>query len=198
MRLLLTLLLQACLFAQTVSRPPLTGIWVNEHETLGFTQVIVRRDGARTIVHAWGSCIPTDCDWGETDADLWNGILVAISKQGFATTRMQLIPLPDGRMVVASEAEFNDGSGRKDPGEPNSSYGRKSSPTPPRGYVRERCSGKRPRSTAIYLRRTSQRSQLRRLRPPERKCGLSRRKQYSRLLPIRFVLNPTAPENRLS
>jgi hypothetical protein len=116
MRLLLTLLLQASLFAQTVSRPPLTGTWVNEHETRGFTQVIVRRDGARTIVHAWGSCQPTDCDWGETDADLWNGILVAIRKQGFATTGMQLIPLPDGRMVVASEDEFNDGSGRKDPG----------------------------------------------------------------------------------
>src|SRR5207248_4990473 len=82
-----------------------------------FTQVIIRQDGARTIVHAWGSCQPTDCDWGETHVNLWNGIPVAIWKQGFATTRMQLIPLPDCRMVVASESEFNDGSGRKDPGE---------------------------------------------------------------------------------
>jgi len=116
MRLLLILLLPACLFAQTGSLRLLTGTWVNEHETGGVTQVIVRLDGARTIVHAWGSCHPTDCDWGETDADLWNGIPVAIWKPGFATIRMQLIPRPDGRMVVASEAEFNDGSGRKDPG----------------------------------------------------------------------------------
>jgi hypothetical protein len=35
---------------------------------------------------------------------------------GFATARMQLIPLADGRIIVASENEFNDGSGRKDPG----------------------------------------------------------------------------------
>jgi thiol-disulfide isomerase/thioredoxin/outer membrane lipoprotein-sorting protein len=116
MRLLLILLLQACLFAQTGSLRLLTGTWVNERETRGVTQVIVRRDGARTIVHAWGSCQPTDCDWGETDADLWNGVPVAIWKPGFATIRMQLIPLPDGRMIVASESEFNDGSGRKDPG----------------------------------------------------------------------------------
>jgi len=116
MRLLLILFLQACLFAQTGSLRLLTGTWINEHETGGLTQVTVRQDGARTIVHAWGSCQPTDCDLGETDADLWNGIPVAIWKHGFATTRMQLIPLPDGRMVVASESEFNDGSGRKDPG----------------------------------------------------------------------------------
>src|ERR1700737_1029867 len=99
MRLLLILLVPACLFAQMGSLRLLTGKWVNEHETGGVTQVIVRGDGARTIVHAWGSCVPTDCDWGETDADLWNGIPVAIWKHGFATTRMQLIPLPDGRMV---------------------------------------------------------------------------------------------------
>src|ERR1039457_1415461 len=91
MRLLLILLLPACLFAQTGSLRLLTGTWVSEHETDNVTQVIVRVDGARTIVHAWGACHPTDCDWGETDADLWNGIPVAIWKWGFATTRMQLI-----------------------------------------------------------------------------------------------------------
>jgi peroxiredoxin/outer membrane lipoprotein-sorting protein len=92
----------------------LSGTWISEHETDGVTQVIVRMDGTQTIVHAWGACHPTDCDWGETDAHLWNGIPVAIWKFGFATTRMQLILLPDGRMVVVSETEFSDGSGRKD------------------------------------------------------------------------------------
>lgn len=114
--LLLILLLPACLFAQTASLPLLTGTWVNERPGGGVSQVIVRQDGARTIVHAWGSCSPNDCDWGETDTNLWNGITVAIWKQGFATTRMQLIPLPDGRIVVVSQADFHDGSDRKDPG----------------------------------------------------------------------------------
>ena len=115
MRLLL-LLVPACLFAQAGSLGLLTGTWVNEHETGGISRVSVRGDGARTIVHAWGACQPTDCDWGETDADLWNGIPVAIWKHGFSTNRVQLIPLPDGRMIVAFETEYHDNSGRKDPG----------------------------------------------------------------------------------
>jgi outer membrane lipoprotein-sorting protein len=116
MRLLLILLLPACLFAQTGSLDLITGTWVNEQETGGITRVSVRSDGARTIVHVWGLCHPNDCDIGETDARLWNGIPVAILEKGFVTSRMQLIPLTDGRMIVASESEFKDGSGRKDPG----------------------------------------------------------------------------------
>ncbi len=114
--LLLILLLPVCLFAQTASLPLLIGTWVNEPPDGGISQIIVRKDGTRTVVHAWGSCVPNDCDWGEADADLWNGIPVAIWKQGFATTRIQLIPLPDGRLVVVSQSDFHDGSDRKDPG----------------------------------------------------------------------------------
>lgn len=100
---LLLILLSACMVAQAGSLDLLTGKWVNEHETGGITQVSVRRDGGRTIVQAWGSCVPTDCDWGETDADVWKGIPVATWNLGFSTARMHLIPLPDGRMVVALE-----------------------------------------------------------------------------------------------
>jgi cytochrome c biogenesis protein CcmG/thiol:disulfide interchange protein DsbE len=113
---LLLILLSACTIAQAGSLDLLTGKWVNEHETGGITQVSVRRDGGRTIVRAWGSCVPTDCDWGKTDVDVWNRIPVAIWNLGFSTARMHLIPLHDGRMVVALETEFNDGSGRTDPG----------------------------------------------------------------------------------
>jgi thiol-disulfide isomerase/thioredoxin len=116
MRLLLILLLPVCLFAQTGSLDLITGTWVNELETGGITRVSVHSDSTKTIVHMWGSCHPNDCDLGETDARLWNGIPVAILEKGFATSRMQLIPLTDGRMIVASETEYNDGSGRKDPG----------------------------------------------------------------------------------
>jgi outer membrane lipoprotein-sorting protein len=113
---LLLILLSACMFAQAESLDLLIGKWVNEHETEGVTQVSVRRDGGRTIVQAWGACVPIDCDLGQTDADLWNGIPVATWNHGFATVRMHLIPLPDRRMIVAVETEYKDGSGRKDPG----------------------------------------------------------------------------------
>jgi cytochrome c biogenesis protein CcmG/thiol:disulfide interchange protein DsbE len=120
MRVLLVLLLTflpASMSAQTGSLDLLPGTWVNEHETRGITRVSVRKDGVRMIVHAWGSCVPIDCDWGETDVDLWKGLPAAIWKHGFATSKMQIIPLPDGRIIIADEAEFNDGSERKDNGQ---------------------------------------------------------------------------------
>jgi cytochrome c biogenesis protein CcmG, thiol:disulfide interchange protein DsbE len=116
MRLVL-LLLPACVFAQSASTGSLTGSWTNvSSETSGVTQVVVRHENNRTIVHVWGSCHPIDCDWGEVDADLWNGIPMAIWKQGFSTVRMQLIPQPDDRMLLAYRSEYNDDSGRKDAG----------------------------------------------------------------------------------
>jgi thiol-disulfide isomerase/thioredoxin/outer membrane lipoprotein-sorting protein len=110
-------LLPACLAAQTGSMDLVSGTWINENrETGGITQFTVRRDGGHTLVHAWGSCQPVDCDWGETEAELWNGIPMVIWKHGFSTTRMQLVPQPDGRALLAYRSEYNDESGRKDPG----------------------------------------------------------------------------------
>jgi cytochrome c biogenesis protein CcmG/thiol:disulfide interchange protein DsbE len=110
---LVMLLIPASLFAQTGA---LSGEWIPQSTSSGTTRITVRTEGGRTIVHSWGKCTPVDCDHGETDVDLWNGIPLAIFKAGFATTRMQLIPTPDGRLIVATEKEFLDGSGRKDPG----------------------------------------------------------------------------------
>jgi thiol-disulfide isomerase/thioredoxin len=115
--LLIFLLLPNCLFAQTQtgSLDLLTGVWVNEQETDNITRINVRRDGTRTLVHAWGACSPNDCDWGETEAELWKGIPTAVWNQGFVTVRMQLIPVATGRIIVASESEFHDESGRNVP-----------------------------------------------------------------------------------
>jgi len=103
---------------QNASVPDLlTGSWINENRsTGGVTQVVVRRDGNRLFAHVWGSCTPIDCDWGEAEAELWNGITMIIWKAGFSTTRMQLVPQPDGRILVAYRSEYHDQSGRRDPG----------------------------------------------------------------------------------
>ena len=62
---LLLWLFPACITAQTITPDLLTGDWINENrQTGGVTQVVVHRDQNRTIVHVWGSCQPTDCDWG--------------------------------------------------------------------------------------------------------------------------------------
>ncbi|MDR3699320.1 MAG: redoxin domain-containing protein [Candidatus Sulfopaludibacter sp.] len=114
----LLLLLPAYLAAQTGSTDLLSGTWLNEnHQTPGVTQLTVRRDGARTIVHVWGACSPVDCDWGEADAELWNGIPLVIWKHGFSDIHMELVPQPDGRLVVVYRSEYHDESGRTDAGQ---------------------------------------------------------------------------------
>jgi thiol-disulfide isomerase/thioredoxin/outer membrane lipoprotein-sorting protein len=91
----------------------LSGSWVNaDPKTAGITSIVARRDGDRTVVHVWGACSPADCDWGERAADNWNGIAVVIWDQGYAVTRMQLIPQPDGRLLLVRRTEYRDGSGR--------------------------------------------------------------------------------------
>ena len=95
------LLIPSWLFAQAPTPDALTGSWINQDsETRGVTQVTVRRDSSRIIVHVWGSCHPTDCDWGEAEAELWNGIPMVIWNHGFSTVRMQLVQQPDGSSVA--------------------------------------------------------------------------------------------------
>ena len=109
-------LMAGLVFGQTPPADLLAGSWINEDLHAGITQLVVRRDSGRTLVHVWGSCHPSDCDWGEAAAELWNGITVVNWDQGFSIVRMQLVPLPDGRLLVGRETEFRDGSGRIDKG----------------------------------------------------------------------------------
>jgi len=42
------------------------GIWVNsDPDTPGITKVEIRPANGTVLVHAWGTCRPQDCDWGE-------------------------------------------------------------------------------------------------------------------------------------
>ena len=113
----LLLFVSTLLLGQTPASDPLDGSWLNDNaDTGGTTQVVVRRDNGRILVHVWGRCTPSDCDWGETSADTYKGYLIANFDHGFSMVRMQLIPLPDGRLLMAHRSEYRDGSDRTDKG----------------------------------------------------------------------------------
>jgi tetratricopeptide (TPR) repeat protein/peroxiredoxin len=77
-------------------------------------QVNVRRDGERLLAHVWIPCMIADCDWGEEAVELRDGMGMVVWEQGSQTTKMQLIPQPDGRLRVASSHEYQDKSRRTD------------------------------------------------------------------------------------
>ena len=99
MTLLLALIL-ASSAPQPASSDPLVGSWINhDPATGGVPQVVVRREHEDLLVHAWGKCHPTDCDWGETKIVLWNSLPTCTWDHGFAVTKMELVLLPDQRLL---------------------------------------------------------------------------------------------------
>ena len=79
--------------------------------------MVIRTDGRTLFVHMWGSCIPTDCDWGETTtaiADAQDGVLSLRWTFSFAVDTQTLTVLADGRLRVRGHTHFTDNSGRAD------------------------------------------------------------------------------------
>ena len=94
------------------------GFWVNEDtDTQSITKVDIDKVGDIILVHIWGKCHPTDCDWGieTTDiSDASDGTLNLVWDQGFAIKTQELILLSDGRLKVKTFCHFTDNSGRLD------------------------------------------------------------------------------------
>ena len=94
------------------------GFWVNEDtDTPSITKVDIDKVGDIILVHIWGKCQPTDCDWGieTTDiSDASDGTLNLVWDQGFAIKTQELILLSDGRLKVKTFCHFTDNSGRLD------------------------------------------------------------------------------------
>lgn len=100
-----------------------TGAWVNQDAgTRGVTKIIVTRVTNGTTVQAFGSCSPSDCDWGTVNAEVYGpgvgsnayGNAIAISAvftKGFAETIVVLTK--KGALVEAQFlTRFTDNSGR--------------------------------------------------------------------------------------
>lgn len=95
-----------------------TGLWINiDLERPGITKCKIRFEDKRYFVQMWGSCEPTDCDWGETASEessidvarfqlLWSKVPFAVS-----TITYEII---DGKLKLTNKRHFKDNSGRPD------------------------------------------------------------------------------------
>lgn len=95
----------------------LTGAWRNLNPGGGITRIEFRVDQDRVVVHAWGSCLPTDCDWGEIStpvSDAVDGVLSLTWNTGFSVMSQEFRVLVDGRLESSVHDHFTDSSGRVD------------------------------------------------------------------------------------
>jgi len=100
------------------------GLWVNPSATGGLAKVFVGGTAAAPLVHAFGQCSPTPCDWGRVrgitygpsiSATVANNVLAPYTF-GFKKAQLAITyhhPLKgEDTLTVTSYNEFTDGSGR--------------------------------------------------------------------------------------
>jgi hypothetical protein len=99
---------------------PLAGMWVNTNDaTSGITRFVLQVKGGRIVVHAFGACDPSPCDWGPVEADVFAAdtdsrvanAFNAAYDFGFMKTSLQA-HVRQGLLVVAKFDQFTDNSGR--------------------------------------------------------------------------------------
>ncbi len=80
--------LQRC---STPAPASLIGSWKNRNaDTRSVTRLEVKKKGRQVEVHAWGSCTPTDCDWGTTTGPVRGSRASVRWEQGFVNRTMKL------------------------------------------------------------------------------------------------------------
>lgn len=88
----------------------LDGIWENvDAETRGITKILFS-DGDKGF-QAWGSCHPTDCDWGEQQVEHFGGIMTVTYDRRFVHRLLVIELVGAHRMEVLVRSVFKDGRG---------------------------------------------------------------------------------------
>jgi peroxiredoxin len=106
---LLLYLLFGILSQQPALSTQITGTWLNQDpETMGITQTVVSGHGNKLYVHAWGACQPKDCDEGETELTVGEGLGTATFDAGPAVDQMYLVRLPNGKLLVVDKFQPKD------------------------------------------------------------------------------------------
>jgi hypothetical protein len=88
----------------------LVGTWINQDpNTGGNTRFEIDEAGGAVVVHAFGKCHPTDCDWGLEVGEVDGSRATLTWDQGFVEREMVMELLDDGRLLVTTEHHYADG-----------------------------------------------------------------------------------------
>ncbi|MFB3787507.1 MAG: C25 family cysteine peptidase [bacterium] len=86
--------------------------WVNaDPDTGGMTKILITRDGNQMTLHAYGNCVPTDCDWGEITVPYTGNPFTAVYDFGFQTRTLTLQMSSAAILEIHDSVVFSGGGG---------------------------------------------------------------------------------------
>ena len=126
-------------FSVTVTAPNnfdvLQGTWLNDNPaTGGNPSVSFGVEGSSVTVGAFGACVPTNCDWGTTSADmsLFNSDqqVTAIWNQGFVIVTQTMTLLSPTQLSIVNHYDFQPPDTRTDFTSPAETFTKATAPPP--------------------------------------------------------------------
>jgi hypothetical protein len=102
----------------------LIGDWTNiDPSASALTRVVITDSGTDLVVHVWGKCHPTDCDWGPVPGNVYGRTvkdnlvatahaISAVSRSGFSETLIIAHLTAPEHLQIEIMTRFIDGSGR--------------------------------------------------------------------------------------
>ena len=86
--------------------------WVNaDPDTGGMTRILITRDGNQMTLHAYGKCVPTDCDWGAITVPYTGNPFTAVYDFGFQTRTLTLKMSSAAILEIHDKTVFSGGGG---------------------------------------------------------------------------------------
>jgi C1A family cysteine protease len=89
------------------------GTWLNvDPNTNGIPKIEIGSSGNNLVIHGYGACSPTYCDWGTVTAPFSGNPVTAVYTFSFKVDTLTMTLLPGERLHVNSKNVFTDGSHR--------------------------------------------------------------------------------------
>ncbi len=105
-----------------INPTPLLGNWVNVNtKTPNLAKTIITEKGTTTMVHLYGACVPTPCDWGVVPAMIYAAGVSNTTAEGFTAVYkfsfkdvIVVGHLEGAQLIIETFNHFTDHSERSD------------------------------------------------------------------------------------